>query len=631
MSYLKVNDELSNDNDLVLDGYIALFGGTDLVGEHFAPDTKFDSSYTSKNVVLIDWEHGLEPDGVKNQPGVDDVLGKVDWLTARNDDIGLLARHVLDRRESYVSEFVEPLARAGLLGSSSEAVPKGITREPGGKITAWPIKRQSLTVNPAEPRLLTDNQLQVIKSLSEKYPALKSLIPIDAKDGVTEPEKSDIIIESIGDNQMSDKDTDPIVDDAYQKSVNSRFDKLEENLVKQGELLGKAVAALEKIPAKTTAVIVEDEADRALKGNPFKSATEFYVEVMNAANGVEIDKRMKPLKSTLSEEGVVYQLPPAALKGLKAPSGLSEGVPADGGFLVGTDRQEGVRQRDYATGQVWNRAQPITIGANSNGVTINALAETSRVNGSRWGGVLGYWLAEADEKTKSKPKFRQMEPKLKKVIALVYATDELLQDTTALTSVINATVPKELMFQKDNAAFEGSGVGKPLGITRSPALVTVAKEAGQAAATVLSQNIINMRARRWAPGSYVWFINQDVEPQLHQMSLSIGTGGQLVYMSPGGLSGSPFGTLYGDPVIPIEHCETLGTVGDIVLADMNQYITINKGGMQTAESIHVRFVNDESVFRFVERVDGMPTWESALTPFKGTNTQSPFIALATRS
>jgi HK97 family phage major capsid protein len=86
----------------------------------------------------------------------------------------------------------------------------------------------------------------------------------------------------------------------------------------------------------------------------------------------------------------------------------------------------------------------------------------------------------------------------------------------------------------------------------------------------------------------------------------------------------------GRPVIPVEYCSTLGTVGDIVLADLSQYIVIDKGGVQTAESIHVRFAYDERTFRATYRIDGQPWHRSAITPANGSNTQSPFVALATR-
>jgi HK97 family phage major capsid protein len=86
----------------------------------------------------------------------------------------------------------------------------------------------------------------------------------------------------------------------------------------------------------------------------------------------------------------------------------------------------------------------------------------------------------------------------------------------------------------------------------------------------------------------------------------------------------------GRPVIPVEYCNTLGTAGDIVLCDLSQYLTVDKGAMETASSIHVRFIYDEMTFRFVMRFAGQSAWNAPLTPFKGTNTQSPFITLQSR-
>jgi len=132
----------------------------------------------------------------------------------------------------------------------------------------------------------------------------------------------------------------------------------------------------------------------------------------------------------------------------------------------------------------------------------------------------------------------------------------------------------------------------------------------------------------------VWLINQNVFPQLATMGLAVGTGGSAVYLPPGGVSSTPYATLMGRPVIPMEQCETLGDDGDIVLGDFaNGYIFIDKGGLKQDMSIHVRFVYDESVFRFVYRCDGQPTLAKAITPYKGgaTSTLSHFVKLADRA
>jgi len=225
-----------------------------------------------------------------------------------------------------------------------------------------------------------------------------------------------------------------------------------------------------------------------------------------------------------------------------------------------------------------------------------------------------------------------MELGLKKLIGLYYATDELLQDASALESVVKQAFTEEFAFRVDDAIINGTGVGQPLGILNSGCLVSVTQETNQAIDTLLAENIIKMYSRMWARSraNAVWFINQDVEPELHTMSFASGTAGIAVYMPANGLSVAPYATLYGRPVVPIEQCATVGDVGDVIFADFSQYVLIDKGSMQSASSIHVKFTTDETAFRFVYRVDGQPLWASALTPFKGSNTQSPFVVVETR-
>ncbi|MCH8313700.1 MAG: phage major capsid protein, partial [Nitrospinae bacterium] len=244
-----------------------------------------------------------------------------------------------------------------------------------------------------------------------------------------------------------------------------------------------------------------------------------------------------------------------------------------------------------------------------------------------------FWASEADTASKSKPKFRLMNLKLKKLIGLVYATDELLADSTALESVMQRAFAEEFGFKVDDAIINGDGAGKPKGILNSDALVTVAKEIGQLANTIVAENIVNMYSRMPASSLRTgeWYINQAVWPQLSMLNVIGGTASTPVFLPPGGLSSAPFGTIMGRPINPIEHCAALGTVGDIIFADLDQYVFIEKGGIKADQSIHVQFLTDEMAFRFIMRVDGQPIQNAALTPFKGTDTISPFVALATRA
>lgn len=318
-----------------------------------------------------------------------------------------------------------------------------------------------------------------------------------------------------------------------------------------------------------------------------------------------------------------------------AATGLGESVPSEGGFLIQQDFTSELLQEVMQTGVLASRCRRIPISGNSNGIKINGVDETSRAS-TRYGGIVGYWEDEAGEKTASKPKFRRIELSLKKLIGLCYATDELLSDASALEAFIRQAFVGEFGFLLDDAIINGSGAGQPLGILNAGCLVAQAKEAGQAADTVIAENIVNMYARRFAgqTQNYAWFYNQNIEPQLYTMSLAVGTGGIPIYMPPGGLSDAPYARLMGLPAIAIEQAATLGDQGDIILANFqNGYVLAEKGGIQADMSIHVRFVYDESCFRFVMRVDGQPIRAAALTPYKGgaTATQSHFITLAERA
>ena len=318
-----------------------------------------------------------------------------------------------------------------------------------------------------------------------------------------------------------------------------------------------------------------------------------------------------------------------------AATGANETTPSDGGFLVGQDLRSEILTTAFDVGKLAKLCTRYTVSSNANGIQIPGLDETSRAAGSRHGGVRSYYISEASEKTASKPKFRLIALTLKKSVVLIYATDEIIQDVSVLARYITKVAGDEIAFTMDDAIINGTGAGQPLGILNSGALVTVPKETGQAADTLVLENIVKMWSRMIGSSrqNAVWLINQNVESQLYTMSLSVGTGGSPVFLPGGAMSAQPYMTLFGRPIIPCEQCAELGDLGDIILADFkNGGVLIEKGGIQADMSIHIRFIEDESVFRFVSRWDFQPVLAAPVTPFKGgaSNTQSHFVALAAR-
>jgi HK97 family phage major capsid protein/ATP-dependent Clp endopeptidase proteolytic subunit ClpP len=350
----------------------------------------------------------------------------------------------------------------------------------------------------------------------------------------------------------------------------------------------------------------------AHEGKPFRSLGEQLIAVKSAASGDAHSRQM------LKE---VYDV----------ATGAGEAIPSDGSFLIQTDFTTSLLDRANETSVLYPRCRHIPISGN----TLNApvVDETTRVTGSRWGGVQVYRTAEAGTVTAKKPKFRNMELKLEKLMGIGYATEELLSDASALQAVFSQAFVEELGYKQDDEILNGSGAGQMLGILNSGALVSVTKETGQLAATIDAQNIIKAYSRMPArsKANAVWIMNSECMPQLMNMQLVMGTAAVPLYMPAGGLSGAPYGTIFGKPVIEVEQCAALGTVGDIMFVDLSQYLVIEKGGITAARSVEVRFLYDEQVFKWTVRNNGQPIWNSPLTPAKGSATLSPFVAVATRA
>ena len=178
----------------------------------------------------------------------------------------------------------------------------------------------------------------------------------------------------------------------------------------------------------------------------------------------------------------------------------------------------------------------------------------------------------------------------------------------------------------------GDGVGKPLGIIKSGAIITVAKESGQAAGTFTGDNAIKMQARAMPRGRerLVWLMHPDLEEQLPYLALKSGDAAKFLWNPEGGLGNFDTQRVLNKPVLFEDSCSALGTAGDVLLVDPMQYILLTKGTAKQDWSVHVEFLTDQSCFRMVYRCNGAPKINEALTLKNSSKTRSPFVALAAR-
>lgn len=242
-----------NDDELVVGNHIVLFGGRDLtgvaigknadgsLGEYFTPKTDLESEYTKTGRLYVDFEHGRDPDNVGNTKH--NILGFVDWSTKSVTDDGVFVKRVLYRRNKYV-KMLEPLIRAGLIGNSSEAIPEQISKSAGGEIERWGLVRDTLTVNPMEPRMLDTNTLAAVKALSGIMPELKSLLP--SKDTALTVEDVEQNKSQMEKNIMEQNEVKAVVDSAVAAALAQRDAELKAEAQKAAELKAAEEAGYKK-------------------------------------------------------------------------------------------------------------------------------------------------------------------------------------------------------------------------------------------------------------------------------------------------------------------------------------------------------------------------------------------------
>ena len=603
-----------DENALRVANYIVLFGGRDLEGlgsprvnadgtrgEFFSPDVELKSNYTDNGQLYVDWEHGRDPEGTGMD--ADEVLGYVDWKTARKDDKGWFVERVLNRRSKYV-KWLEELIEAGLIGNSTEPVQKGVEKLDGGAIVRWPLKRDTLTVQPMEPRMITENIVVAMKALHIDLPETEAGMTDNAKGGiVSESQQEKINMENEDFKAMLEDNNKSLVEVVKAEAATAAKSAVED-----------ALKALPEVQKGVNLEVTVDEADR-----PFKSVAEQMLAQKDYAMSGKVDPRLRRINylTQAAETG----------KSVKALLGSNETIPSQGEFLLEPTISAEFLKPIHEEGPISRFAKRMPVASNSVSGWINGVDETNRTAGNRWGGVRAYWLNEGESMTASQPKFKRINWELHPLAVLQYATDYMLRDSALMDSVIRETSLQELNFVVNDAMFRGTGAGQPkgLGTAGNAALISATRTN---ATNIDHDDILRMKQRMSPSGlaRAIWLANPDTMGELDSLTFTSGSTGILSPYVRYAEDGVMF--LAGRPVVFNEFSPTLGSLGDLILWDPQDYLYWEGAGVEGASSIHVQFLTNQTVFRFLYRCDGMPASYSAITPAQGSVTVSPYIGLA---
>ncbi len=334
----------------------------------------------------------------------------------------------------------------------------------------------------------------------------------------------------------------------------------------------------------------------------------------------------RPRASSFASVDEFFQIIHAGLSDQRLFAAMNEGSPTEGGFAVPEEYASQLLDASLEKEIVRPRAWITPMTTETKKIAGFDMSDNS--GAAPFGGLKLYWMAEAQQLNTEQSKLWLMQLTANKAALFTWASNELLADGMSFEQALLESFSQAAGWGLDVAFLTGKGAGQPLGVVNDPALVVVAKELNQTAATINYTNLTKIFARI-APAcldNSIFVCNSTAIPQLLTLTYP-GTTYPVLVQLPGGSGGF---TILTRPVVFTEKLPALGTVGDILLVDFSQYAVGMRREIGIDKSGHAGFLTDQTAYRAILRCDGQGRWKSAFQPLNG-DPLSWCVALATRS
>ena len=303
-----------------------------------------------------------------------------------------------------------------------------------------------------------------------------------------------------------------------------------------------------------------------------------------------------------------YGVTPALEKSQRSILGMNTQTGADGGYAIQVDFANRIFDSIVEQSEILSRIDRYQV-------------TTENV----FGGIQAYVVEEGAQIPNTKPALRQFRLGLKKIAALAYVTDEQMRDAQFTGSLLERGFALAIARLREKMVIDN--------VVANAGTTVIAKESGQAAASVVGKNFLKMRnalistSRRNA----IWTMHPDVAAELPEMYLSGARTDKFIYMPENGISVAGYDRLFGREIIESDYCSALGTKGDILYWNPFEYLEIFKGGVEAATSIHVAFDTAQMAFRAISYVNGMCKYDKGITLVNSTTQRASYVTLATRA
>ena len=213
-------------------------------------------------------------------------------------------------------------------------------------------------------------------------------------------------------------------------------------------------------------------------------------------------------------------------------------------------------------------------------------------------------VGEASEKPLREPVFDQRILTVYKYAAYTEFGDETLADdftgdlAPTVQQSIGGTINNKI---NEDITFDGTGSSQPLGAfnDNNAALYKVTRKTNS---RFTVDDAFQMYARHVMGPASRWYIHPSVLPDLMSLTLN---GTTLVTFLPD-LRGRPQMQLLGLPVVVTPLMAVLGLQGDVGLANGAFYAMAMRQALTIESSIHYKFRDDVTAYRFFARAGGIP-------------------------
>ena len=454
-------------------------------------------------------------------------------------------------------------------------------------------------------------------------------------------------------HKTADDDQDGILTDEQQTEWDGLLEKRKQveaqkaRAVELREQRRNAPAA-RVAPADPSAVVTNihnrAEDDNARRG--FQNHGEFISAVM-AAVGVRVredvpDERLRALAAGNGGDTgpeLAFMLPRAwTPAGLQAAVGSDEQGGYDygrGGAAIPVTLLPGMLQLGFEGDPTVGRVRVVPMAS----PIVSLLARVDKNHTSSVSG--GFTVTRRPETvdiTSSRTELERVKLEASGLFGLAFATEELLTDSPiSFISIIDAGFRDQFAHAILDEKLRGTGADKYLGVLTALASSSLGPTVAVTRTTtseIHAMDVVNMRARCWGYGNAIWIANHDCYPFMSKLAhiitdggpTPVGAGAITLYQQ--SLQEDRPDMLLGRPIFYSEYASSLGSAGDLILGNWNEFLEGLYQPLQSAESVHVRFVAHERAFKFWVRNAGAPWWRSALTPNQSSTTLSPFVIIA---